>query len=120
MSIYIDGIKMPERDGVYTIRIWGTGQIERIDGYHSFLLSWSKAVNIPPHGRLIDADALEMERRAENAKKGWHDSFAVVFNGDPYYEATYDCTEQFKELVNNAPTVIQADEPFGKSEQLNV
>ena len=60
--------------------------------------------------RLIDADALEMERRAENAKKGWHDSFALVFNGDPYYEATYDCTEQFKELVNNAPTIIPAEQ----------
>ena len=67
-------------------------------------------VPVPPHGRLIDADALEMERRAENAKKGWHDSFAVVFNGDPYYEATYDCTEQFKELVNNAPTILEAEE----------
>lgn len=66
-------------------------------------------VPVPPHGRLIDADALEMERMAENARKSWHDSFAVVFNGDPYYEAAYDCTEQLKELVNNAPTIIPAD-----------
>ena len=71
---------------------------------------WCPLVPVQPHGRLIDADALEMERRAENAKKGWHDSFAVVFNGDPYYEAIYDCTEQFKKLVNNAPTIIPAEE----------
>ena len=57
-GVYIKGMEMPTKDGVYTLRIWGTGQIERLDGYHSFLLSGVKAVPVPDHGRLIDADEL--------------------------------------------------------------
>ena len=82
----------------------------KIGANNAMIGEFTEVEEVQAHGRLIDADALEMERRAENAQKGWHDSFAVVFNGDPYYEAIYDCTEQFKELVNNAPTVIEAEE----------
>ena len=57
-GVYIKGVEMPTKDGVYTLRIWGTGQIEMLDGYHSFLLSGVKAVPVTDHGRLIDADEL--------------------------------------------------------------
>ena len=45
-GIYIQGMKMPEKDDVYTLRIWGTGQVESIDGYHSFLLSGIKTIQV--------------------------------------------------------------------------
>lgn len=118
MSILIPGMEMPTSCGdcifctegcvsTYCAATHEDYEDERFP-CHS-VPDWCPLVPVPEHGRCIDADALEMERMAENAKKGWHDSFAVVFNGDPYYEAAYDCAEQFKELVNNATTIIPAD-----------
>ncbi len=60
MSILIKGMKMPQGESCVTVRIWGDG---RVIGVHndSFV---KHAIEIPPHGRLIDADALteQMER----------------------------------------------------------
>ena len=89
-GIYIPGISMPPKDGVYTLRIWGTGQIERLDGYHSFLLSGVKAVPVPDHGRLIDADALLNSKGIGTQIAGW---------GKMYHET----------VIEYAPTVIPAD-----------
>ena len=58
-GVYISGLKMPEEDGVLTLRIWGNGLVESIESYHSWLLSGVKAIPAPDHGRLIDADALQ-------------------------------------------------------------
>ena len=55
-EIYIKGMKMPKKDGVLTLRIWGSGQVERLESYHSWLLSGVKAASFPPHGRLGDFD----------------------------------------------------------------
>lgn len=57
-GIYISGVKMPEKDQLVILRIWGNGQVERLEGYRPFLLYDVKATDIPDHGRLIDADAL--------------------------------------------------------------
>lgn len=58
---------------------------------------------VPPHGRLIDADALE--NRVVPASRFFEIPNAnVVVLG----------------VIKAAPTIIPADEPFGKSEQLNV
>lgn len=58
MSIYIDGMDMPEEggkiiiaaDGSIWVNAWPTRGYMRVEN--------AKAVPVPPHGRLIDADAL--------------------------------------------------------------
>lgn len=60
-GVYISGLKMPEEDGVLTLRIWGNGLVESIESYHSWLLSGVKAIPVPDHGRLISADLLKAD-----------------------------------------------------------
>lgn len=82
MSIYINGLKMPEKDDVFTLRIWGNGRIERLESYHSWLLSGVKAFSVPSHGDLIDRDMV--------LKKAWD-------------------IETFADAVKNAPATISAE-----------
>lgn len=58
MSILIPGMEMPEND-VLELRIYPNGNVYKIiGGYHTYYQP-NKAVPVPPHGRLIDADAIE-------------------------------------------------------------
>ena len=94
MGIYIKGMEMPKEGGWVTLRVFPDGQC--------FLYSWCgndfdfmehlTAVPVPPHGRLIDADAVfdNLERT------GWYDN------------ADRDIAE---DLVLDAPTVIPAEPP---------
>ena len=96
-GIYIPGLKFPNEDGVLTLRVWGNGMVESLDGYHSFLLSGIKAVPVPDHGRLIDADALkESIKEARKAQP----EIADVYDNDYFLVA---------EWLASAPTVIPAD-----------
>lgn len=97
MSVYIKGMEMPEKDGVWTLRIWGNGQVERLEGYHSFLLSGVKAIPVPSHGRLVDADALI--RRIYDAAKQQPEIADL-------YE---DEADSMIAWLKTAPTIIPAD-----------
>ena len=69
MSILIKNMEMPGT-GRYLI-VYPDGRVvdTDIDGESQCIIPGSKAVPVPPHGRLIDADAL-----MENAQyKGTHD-----------------------------------------------
>lgn len=91
MGVYIKGMEMPKEGNWITLRIFPDGQC--------FLYDWCgndfdfkehlTAVPVPPHGRLIDADAVfdNLERT------GWYDN------------ADRDIAE---DLVLDAPTVIPA------------
>ena len=93
MGVYIKGMEMPKKGSWVTLRVFPDGQC--------FLYSWCgndfdfmehlTAVPAPPHGRLIDADAVfdNLERT------GWYDN------------ADRDIAE---DLVLDAPTVIPAEE----------
>ena len=92
MSIYISGVEMPKKDSIVILRIWGYGDVERFEGYHSYLLNGVKASNVPNHGRLIDADALIgllgiMGDKCDNP---------VVW-------------EQMRYIVEDVPTIVPAD-----------
>ena len=60
MGVYINGMEMPKKGSWVTLRVFPDGQC--------FLYSWCgndfdfmehlTAVPVPPHGRLVDADAL--------------------------------------------------------------
>lgn len=83
MSVLIQGLKMPQGESCVTVRIWGDG---RVIGVHNDSLV-KHAIELPPHGRLIDADALE-----KHIKKDWeeYDHWIAV-------------------EVENRPTVIEAE-----------
>lgn len=58
MSIYINGDIRPGVSGFYRIIVMGDGTVTDIQGEPI-----GKAIQLPPHGRLIDADVLERNLR---------------------------------------------------------
>lgn len=93
-GIYISGVKMPEKDQLVIFRIWGNGQVERLEGYRPFLLYGVKATDIPDHGRLIDADAVSK----------FHIERTEMING----EIVLTKYKLLRE-IDDAPTIIPAD-----------
>lgn len=75
MGVYINDMEMPKEESWVTLRLFPDGQC--------FLYSWCgndfdfmehlTAVPVPPHGRLIDADALTFE----DDYYGWRDKKVV-------------------------------------------
>ena len=60
MGVYIKGIEMPKEGNWKTVRIYPDGScaVPNWQGDCTFIKG-TKAVSIPKHGRLIDADAYE-------------------------------------------------------------
>ena len=69
MSILIKGLDMPKDRDILYIDIYSTGKVA-----HDFDLECKQiatAVPVPPHGRLIDADALlESDNRKYKTYRG--------------------------------------------------
>jgi hypothetical protein len=93
MSIIIKGMKMP-KTGVYVLSVDNTGKDKTIftiaEHTHSGKIiprHVGEAVPVPPHGRLIDADALKVR---------------MPTIGDEYLYA--------REMIDEAPTIIEAEE----------
>ena len=95
MSVLIEGMEMPKRGHTITITIVGNGQtyVEYFDCRpHVKETIEYTAVSVPPHGRLIDADALE-------------DSFEPSDFWNP--DAEDNCFAAVR-IVHSAPTIIPA------------
>lgn len=61
MGVYIKGMKMP-RQGRVTLQIGADGAVYIVDKYEIIVEKYEKnfeAFEVPPNGRLIDADAVE-------------------------------------------------------------
>ena len=86
MSILIPGMEMP-KDGKQTFIVSSNGVVFSGSGFF-------EAVELPPHGRLIDADAF----LARNA----------YFADREFVNPMYDDT--LKDLVDRAKTIIPADQ----------
>ena len=100
-GIYIPGMEMPKRQILAVIN--PNGLVEVLDG--NTLIAEFEAVPVPPHGRLGDLDALHkffLEKGKEFKGVGGAMVAAAAW------------------IIANAPTIIPTDEPFGKSEQLNL
>jgi len=105
MGVYIKGMEMPKVAGrieaVITILKDGTAQIaispaeDQIGYWKEYPLS-----EIPPHGRLIDADALTGRILEE------HDKFGAMNQYDSGLRAGYRASTK---AVRLAPTIIPAD-----------
>lgn len=89
MSILIKGMKMPKETTLISIGPGGTVEIHKNDD-----LTWvplkEKAVPVPPHGRLIDADEIIQER---------HQHYEYLT--DTFYVTVRD--------IELAPTIIEAN-----------
>lgn len=64
---------------------------------------WCPLIEVPAHGRLIDADALDIKRREEQA---WHDYEQNPNN--EYLEGVKDGLHEAAKQLSIAPTVIPA------------
>ena len=97
MSILINGMKMPKNHSYITITIWPNG----IASYglfdreeHLCDFQNTKAIPVPPHGRLVDADRLLSERMKQ--------AYYHLPNGDTAIPIID---------IEHAPTIIPAEEP---------
>lgn len=107
-GIYIPGMEMPQRDEVITIFPDGTAHRHHLG--LRLHISESKAVPVPEHGRLVDADALK------NTVLEALNNAITDGNSTPLGRAL--CAFIAKNIVDEieaAPTVIPAD----KEETLN-
>ena len=91
MSILIKGMDMPN-DGGITVNIYADGVVTYYSGE-----TIGEAVSIPPHGRLIDADALEDEGA---------DVHEDIMCGDYVEDAIWGFSHY---MIRNAPTIIPAE-----------
>lgn len=102
MSILIEGMKMP-KDGFITITVTSDGRVvgnsKKENGKFEYLDNEdiAKAVPVPPHGRLIDADVLKSHKISTEEWFGCQCSTITV-------------DVVFKTDVENAPTIITAEE----------
>lgn len=105
MSIFIKGMEMPEGSDVLTIAITSAGEVlsigfdSTIDG--GIFLSYPnnypiKAVPIPPHGDLIDRRDLKNKE--------------IIINYDEWDDTFDDGLLFVTDLIDNAPTIIEAEE----------
>lgn len=117
MSVLIKGMEMPKEGSWVTLRIFPDGQC--------FLYSWCgndfdfmehlTAAPVPPHGRLIDADALieDLERQCKEVFRidaVSPDDYWITRN-EAYNEALWrSWVESFGEYLKTRPTIIEAEE----------
>ena len=60
MSVLIEGMKMPENTGI-NVTIYPDGRVVKYHGPYSGKEVIGTAAELGPHGKLIDADALQDE-----------------------------------------------------------
>ena len=112
MGVYIKGLKMPKEGFVEVLirddgTVQQTGQSYRLDGtdyytpYVGEMPVVYKAVPVPPHGRLIDADALK-EAFCDNC-----------FADEKPMECPEPCIDM--RILLEAPTIIPTEPPKEES-----
>ena len=105
MSILIKGMEMPKDGSWRSIRIYPDGTIGRPIGFGDYaLVEGAKAVPVPPHGRLIDADVV-FKRLQKQAMSVWG-------NGNPRYQIVLEVMD----AIRFAPTIIEAESCKEKGE----
>lgn len=101
MGIYIKCMEMPKKEGlIYPIRICFDGKVL---GYYGNVIG--QAIELPPHGRLIDADAL---------MDGWMNLREATKYGNKtkeQLEHSYSTMMMYEiaDVIEDAPTIIPAD-----------
>lgn len=97
MSIIIKGMKMPERGKSVFLRIDDRGEVYILkrctNNYNFYPTTLYKAVELPPHGRIIDADEFELSMQHEWEKNN-------ISNGTWI---------DIREWLKDAPTIIEEE-----------
>ena len=88
MNILIKGIEMPTSPVLFCVHPDGKVFADLEGGWREY-----KAIPVPPHGRLIDADALPTYDKPIGKM--------MMFGGEYVYTQT---------AIDNAPTIIPAEE----------
>ena len=88
MGIYIKGMEMPTSPVLFCVHPDGKVFADLEGGWREY-----KAIPVPPHGRLIDADALPTYDKPIGKM--------MMFGGEYVYTQT---------AIDNAPTIIPAEE----------
>ena len=105
MSILIKGIEIPE-DNTVLLRIYpeseGVFYVEQLD-IDDDILDKYWAIHIPPHGRLIDADAFTKD------ECNYCDGACEALPCD-CLNCKADCRCDFMKDIADAPTIIPAEE----------
>lgn len=90
MGVYVSGINMPEGEGSkLVLQIFPNGEVYDGHGIRLGIANWAKAVSIPPHGDLIDRDAIPYNK-------------IMLENDDFYYGVT-------KPYIDRMPIIIPAE-----------
>lgn len=95
MGVYLPNVDMPKDDKVVTIQICPDGSIWQ---QYRGTVPNAKAVPVPSHGRLIDADAL------------WVEINKICDRRDAGIITDLTCLQQILSALRHAPTIIQAEE----------
>ena len=97
MSILIEGVKMPPKGegNEVIIRIQPDGTVLNAEGFYIS----AKAKELPPHGRLIDADALE-EYCEQQANDKWSQ------RGGTLWRFAF---EEFEDIVHDRETIVEVE-----------
>jgi hypothetical protein len=99
MGIYLPNIEMPRKGEMLVIFPDGTSYV-CFNGIRE-RLNHTTAFSVPPHGRLIDADALidkVIAKYLEHERKG-----ELVF-------AAAEIKQDIVDLISDAPTIFPAEE----------
>ena len=91
MSFLVRGMEMPE-DCAMLLKIFPDGRVGvpvHLTWMGTMVVNDAEAVPVPPHGRLIDADAIIEQCHGHNSQRTM------------WSEIEY--------LIDNAPTIIEAD-----------
>lgn len=83
MSIYISGMEMPTKAKDEVITIYPDGTVLKYSLDSDFHNAKSRAIEVPPHGRLIDADNLDKRDRGNNSQRiMWSNIRQIVAEAD--------------------------------------
>ena len=105
MGVYINGMEMPKEGTVIAVY--------KIDGklYATRGLSGRlfPLVPVPPHGRLIDADALmhEFEKAQRTMAQHGQEYSCSFMSSSQEISTEWYCVE---DMLENAPTILEAEE----------
>ena len=95
-GIYIKDMEIPKGDSMI-VAIRPDGMIEDVMGCYV-----GKAVPVPPHGRLIDADALRQTM--------YHEAFETDSPLQKWESGCWIRYKMFERMEEAAPTIIPAEE----------
>ena len=103
MSVLIRGMEMPKAGNWKTIRIYydGTCAEPNWQGDCKYMQG-CEAVPVPPHGRLIDADALRQAM--------YHEAFETDSPMQKWDSGCWIRYKMFERMEEAAPTIIPAEE----------